>query len=175
MSSFGLTQINVTLLEALDKLNRISKIHEITRNFKNHFKFPENTKLRSDSCETKNIKTEPLSSDECEKIVEKAILDAKNICESLGMENLDLCNPEEFFKHSEPKENADGLSQYIEERFGNRDDEDEEEEDEIEEKEEEEEFLNGAIDISGYNSGSKKILRVKNLFFIDEDSRKKIF
>ncbi|KAL7046017.1 hypothetical protein ACKWTF_002443 [Chironomus riparius] len=49
LSSFGLTEINFSSLEVLEKINRIQILHDIAFDLRENFVLPENEKIKSDS------------------------------------------------------------------------------------------------------------------------------
>lgn len=155
MTPAELTQINFTLLEALEKLNRVAKIHEIASNYKEVFEFKENLKMRSDIDASFSIRTEPPSEEDCHKIIANACNEAKKICKTLGMKNFAECDPESFFKSSD--EPADNIEQYLLNAYG------EQEEQNLEPNE-------LVLEREDVGEAGKKVIKIKNMFFVDDKS-----
>lgn len=153
MTTSGLTQVNFTLLEALERLRRVGKIHEVSSKMKDIFVFPENLKMKSDMGVTSIIRTEPPSEEKCHAIISKANKDAEILCKSLGMKNLKLCDPENYFKPSSSVEEAEEIEEFLNEAFG------------------QEPVTNESAENLIFEcmpGGERKIVKFKNLYFIDE-------
>jgi hypothetical protein len=157
MGSFGLTQINFSVKDALEKLNRLSKIDEITTKYKNQFDFPENSKIRSDVSNLQNIiRTEPPTEEECHNTILKAYEDARKVCEELYMENLEECDPTKFFKKTvlNDESEEEETMEFLETAYG---------------QDQEINRFDG-LAISEYEANGRKIIKIKNLYFIDEET-----
>lgn len=153
MTPSGLTQVNFTLIEALDRLRRVEKIHEITSKMKDLFVFPENLKIKSDVGSNATIRTEPPSDEECNTVISKANKDAELLCKSLGMKDLNLCDPEKFFKTPSMTEEAEELNTFLNENYG------------------QEPILNDNFEnlvLENMPEAQKNVVKFKNLYFIDE-------
>lgn len=152
MGTFGLTQINFSVLEAIEKLSRVNKIHEICSKYKKTFNFPEYKSMRSDKNDDKNeddsnnsiesidlsiVRVEPHDEKKCFKIIAEALKEAKNICKNAGMNTLEPCDPKDFFKIPEDEKRKKNHSENLEEN----DDQENREQDnqEVENEEDDEE------------------------------------
>lgn len=124
MTPSGLTQINFTLMEALERLCRVQKMHEIATELKDIFTFPENIKMKSDISKNSVIRTEPPSLASCHATILKAHKDARALCKALGMNNLEECNPENFFKFSSSVDgeiedpSTEEINEFIDDAYG---------------------------------------------------------
>lgn len=83
----------------------------------------------------------------------KAYADAEEVCRDLGLENLNECNPLNFFKPTVlSAESQEETNQYLEDSYG---------------------VVEGFDDFEGLNVSTleingKQILKFKNIYFIDE-------
>jgi len=93
ISTFGLTEINFSLLEGLEKINRVHKIQVLSNKLKDIFQLPENLEKKSDRSVLRNMKMEQPSREDCKVILEKASNDAMELCKSLKMKNFAECDP----------------------------------------------------------------------------------
>jgi hypothetical protein len=162
MGTYGLTQINFSVLEVIEKLNRVEKINEISSKYKNTFNFPEIEKLRSDLNSLNINLTEKSSKEECHHIISESVAEAKEICRKAGMKKLELCNPEKYFKKSNIDESA------LDESFDDYGDssEDSNNEENLENSDLENAHLKTVA------SSGKKVLKFKNMFFIEKECSK---
>lgn len=100
LTTSGLTEINFTLLEALEKMNRVKKIQQLAFDLREDFELSENIKMKSDTSSYSNISSAHLSIDECREVLEEASNDAKNACELLGMKNTAEADPKTYLKRT---------------------------------------------------------------------------
>lgn len=98
LSTFGLTQINFTMLEAFEKINRVRKIQDIAFDLREAFMLVENEKLKSDRSYRHRVPSSEPSSLECQRVLKIAREDAQRICTILGMKNIEECPPEKYLK-----------------------------------------------------------------------------
>lgn len=98
LTSSGLTEINFTLLEALEKMNRVKKIQQIAYDLREDFVLTENIKIKSDQSYFSSVSSANLSIEECREVLEEASNDAKKECESIGMKNVNEADPKIFLK-----------------------------------------------------------------------------
>lgn len=98
LSTFGLTQINFTMLEAFEKLNRVRKIQDISFDLRNKLELVENEKLKSDKSFKQRVPRYHPSLLECKRILKLANEEAQAMCKNLGMEKIEECSPEKFLK-----------------------------------------------------------------------------
>lgn len=136
ISTFGLTEINFSLLEALEKINRVHKIQVLSHELKNIFQLPENIEKRLDRSVLNNIKIEQPSRKECKEILQKASNDAMELCKSLKMKTYTECDPSLYLNPTQASHRKTKVCSNIE------------------------------ID------QESAILKVKNMYFIDESSGK---
>jgi hypothetical protein len=162
MTSHSLTEINFTFLESMEKLNRVEKVQELAHELRDIFVLEENLKLKSDVISQQKISVASPSLDECHATILKAHQNAIEMCKSLNMKKLVPCNPASFMRHSKKKN--------VSHQQDEEEDEDEEEE-EIDSLERAENLVLEE-DIQITETNQKKIVKVKNLRFLDETSRK---
>jgi hypothetical protein len=159
MTTHNLTQINFNLLEAFQKINRIEKIQELSHDLRDTFILEENLKLKSDVQSQLKIPISSPTLEECHFAISKAEKDAILICKNLQMKKLFPCNPEQYMKQKKSKN-----ARQVHQEDDGDDDEEEQEDLEIPEPI----TLDGNVDNLTY--AEKKILKVKNLHFLDEIS-----
>lgn len=155
MASHNLTQINFNMLEFLEKINRFEKVQSLSFELRDIFNLEENIKMKSDSS-TVNVPKYHPTLGECHDIISKAKEDALKLCEELKMKKLRECDPELFFRDS-PTEPED-----IEEHLINATGSGLAQPTEV--------TLEGNIQF--VSQSGKSIIKIKNLFFLDEESGK---
>ncbi|KAL7014186.1 hypothetical protein ACKWTF_015791 [Chironomus riparius] len=96
LSSFGLTEINFSSLEVLEKINRIQILHDIAFDLRENFVLPENEKIKSDSLISNDVPVYYPSIEECKTVLDKASKDAEQMCKTLKMKKIEECNPEMY-------------------------------------------------------------------------------
>jgi hypothetical protein len=157
MGTYGLTQINFSVLEALQKINRVEKIIEICTKHKSTFNFPEVEKIRSDLSSLNITSSEKPTANECHRIIKQSLKEAKQICRKAGMECLEPCDPEKFFKQfHDDDDDEETLDDYLREVYGEADSEGE--------------LENADFDnpcLKKLSSG-KLILKIKNMNFVEK-------
>jgi len=102
LSSFGLTEINFTVLECFEKINRVRKIQDISFDLKDIFKLRENQDKKSDKSHAKNVPIYEPCVAECKRVLEEAFKYAKAVCKKLKMKILEPCNPQHYLRKSAP-------------------------------------------------------------------------
>jgi hypothetical protein len=98
LTSFGLTEINFTLLEALEKINRVKKIHDIAFELRDTFELSENVKKKSDILLQNSIVENKPSIEACREILNEASQEAEEECKLLKMTNFSEVNPQKYLK-----------------------------------------------------------------------------
>jgi hypothetical protein len=162
LTSHNLTQINFNFLEAMQKLNRIEKIQEVAFELKDEFILEENLKLKSDVVKKHNISISHPTIHECHSEISRAYDDVIKTCEGLNMKKLFPCNPDKFLKKP-PKRNLVNPSENVDESLSSNDEDDDEDfNDEVETVELE--------DVENIEVNERKIIKAKNIYFLDEDS-----
>jgi len=100
LSSFGLTEINFSLLEVLEKINRIQILHDIAHDLRENFVLPENEKMKSDVYNSIDVPVYFPRIEECKTTIVRASKDAENICKTLKMKKFTECDPQGWLKPS---------------------------------------------------------------------------
>lgn len=98
LSTYGLTEINFTLLEALEKINRVRQIQDLSYDLRDTFVLIENEKMKSDKSFKHKVPVYKPNITECKTALEKAKSDVELLCRQLKMQTIEECSPEIFLK-----------------------------------------------------------------------------